>query len=174
MRLPIDDVLDSSLSIAGITLDERQRNAVQAAMYNYSARTVENFEREQNKAAVKEALRLFPALFKGQIMLYLRKKAFEKTKKQAQIEADIDGRPYYVIRSGVISYIIQSSREAKALKRRGVYKKNVNSLVLSETADCVCYPSKYSIGDGITSKEIADELKNRGVSGQSVYPPKIK
>lgn len=140
MRLPIDDVLDSSLSIAGITLDERQRNAVQAAMYNYSARTVENFEREQNKAAVKEALKLFPALFKGQIMLYLRKKSLNKAVKQAELRADIENRKMYVIRASNIAYTILSTADIEHNKKIRVFGKDVDAIKLHETADRVVYP----------------------------------
>ena len=142
MRLPIDDVLDSSLSIAGITLDERQRNAVQAAMYNYSARTVENFEREQNKAAVKEALRLFPALFKGHIMLYLRKKSLNKAVKQAELRAEVENRKMYVIRASNIAYTILSTADIEHNKKIRVFGKDVDAIKLHETADRVIYPPK--------------------------------
>ena len=142
MRLPIDDVLDSSLSIAGITLDERQRNAVQAAMYNYSARTVENFEREQNKAAVKEALKLFPALFKGQIMLYLRKKSLNKAVKQAELRANVENRKMYVIRASNIAYTILSTADIEHNKKIRVFGKDVDAIKLHETADRVIYPPK--------------------------------
>lgn len=142
MRLPIDDVLDSSLSIAGITLDERQRNAVQAAMYNYSARTVENFEREQNKAALKEALKLFPALFKGQIMLYLRKKSLNKAVKQAELRAEVENRKMYVIRASNIAYTILSTADIEHNKKIRVFGKDVDSIKLHETADRVVYPPK--------------------------------
>lgn len=142
MRLPIDDVLDSSLSIAGITLDERQRNAVQAAMYNYSARTVENFEREQNKAAMKEALKLFPALFKGQIMLYLRKKSLNKAVKQAELRADVENRKMYVIRASNIAYTILSTADIEHNKKIRVFGKYVDAIKLHETADRVVYPPK--------------------------------
>lgn len=139
-RQVVTDVLRSQLSIYNTKLDPDQYRAVEMAMVEFGGRTVDNFEREQNKAAVKEALRLFPALFKGQIMLYLRKKSLNKAVKQAELRAEVENRKMYVIRASNIAYTILSTADIEHNKKIRVFGKDVDAIKLHETADRVVYP----------------------------------
>jgi hypothetical protein len=121
-------------------LSDNQIHAIQLAMIDYSAKMVGENQKRINKEAVKEALKLFPSLWKGDIVLWLRSRSFAKAKKHAQINANTENRPYYVIRKSNIAYLVQSSLEARNCRKRGIYDKKVNAIKLTETADFTAYP----------------------------------
>ena len=156
------DILRSNASKLDTEFSNMQTAAAVRAMVDYAALKINEYRASESKAIKLEAIKLFPALLRGEWKLWLRKRAFLKAKKSAQKRADIEGRPFYVIRATDISYIVQSTLEAKVLRKRGLYAKNVNAQKLIETADCMCYPTyKSNIGHGFTAKEFSDEMKNK-------------
>lgn len=140
MKTDVDEILNSVCSIKGVTLDVDQRIAAKAAMNTLAQKRVNQFRDEQNRFAIKESFRLIPALWKGEFMLWLRKRSFEKAKKQADTLAKIENRPFYVIRKTETAYVVQSTLEARTLRKRRIYARNVNSVKLQETADYTAYP----------------------------------
>lgn len=138
----LKDILNSKASIQEVKFDIAQTNAAYSAMTHYAALKIDEYRAAENKSVNLEAIKLFPALFVGDWKLWLRKRSFLKAKKQAQIEADIEGRPFYVIRATQIKYSVQSTEVARELTRRRVYKKGTNSIILTKTADYTAYPSK--------------------------------
>lgn len=140
MNNPIFDILTSEKSRFDVTFDSRQSNAAQSAMLLYAARMIDEYKQNENKSVNLEAIKLFPALFVGEWKLWLRKRSFLKAKKAAQIQADIEGRPFYVIRSTQIAYVIQSTKKVRELKRRRFYRKNVTAIKMQEVADYTATP----------------------------------
>lgn len=136
----IKDILNSKLSIQEETLNNGQRTACYSAMTHYAAVKVQEYINAQSKSVNLEAIKLFPALFYGQWKLWLRKRSFIKSKKKAQDLANIENRPFYVIRSTEIAYVVQSTLVARSLKKRGIYGKDATAIKLQETADYVAYP----------------------------------
>ena len=134
------DILTSEKSRFDVTLDSRQNNAVQSAMILYANRMIDEYRREENKSVNLEAIKLFPSLWKAEFKLWLRKRSFLKAKKLAQGYADIEGRPFYVIRATEISYVVQSTKKVRELKRRRFYRKNVTAITMQDTADFTAYP----------------------------------
>lgn len=136
-----DLIIKSNLSKANAQpLDSKQLMAVETSMSEFALIKIQEFREQENKSAAIEAVGLFPALIKGEWKMWLRKRSFLKAKKLAQKMANIERRPFYVIRSTEISYIVQSSQTARELRKRGVYKKNVNAIKLRETSDYVANP----------------------------------
>jgi len=138
----IKDILKSRASINDVEFTGMQTTVAYLAMIDYAALKVQEYRTSESKSVNLEAIKLFPALFLGDWKLWLRKRSFLKAKKQAQTEADIEGRPFYVIRATQIKYSVQSTEVARELTRRRVYKKGTNSIVLNKTADYTAYPSK--------------------------------
>lgn len=138
----IFSILNSNLSKRNTKLDGNQTAAAVESMVDYSVRTIDMFKQNETKAANIEAIKLFPALIRGEIKMWYRKRAFLKAKKLAQQKADIEGRPVHVVRASEISYAIQSSKDVRNLKKAGVYKKSVNFKVMDETADFTAWPNK--------------------------------
>lgn len=158
----LKDILDSKISLQDEKLNESQKQACYSAMTHYAALKIDEYRSSENKSVNLEAIKLFPALWKGDFKLWLRKRSFLKSKSQAQIKADIEGRPFYVIRATEISYVVQSTLDARILRKKRFYAKDVNSQKLIETSDCVCYPSNRSnIGHGFTASEFNEELKHK-------------
>lgn len=133
-------VLTSEKSKFDVSFDSRQHNAIQSAMQIYAMRVLAEYREAENKSVNLEAIKLFPALYKGQFKLWLRKRSFLKAKKAAQIQADIENRPFYVIRSTQIAYVVQSTEVARNLTRRRIYRKGTNAIKMNNTADFTAYP----------------------------------
>ena len=136
----LKDILNSKLSLQGEKLSDAQRTACYHAMIEYSARKVDEYRASESKSVNLEAIKLFPALLKGEWKLYLRKRAFIKAKKAAQIRANIEGRPVHVVRSTDIAFVVQSTKEVRQLKKVGIYKKNVDAITMNSVADYTAYP----------------------------------
>jgi len=136
----IRDILKSKTSMYDVTFDQMQTTAVASAMIDYAARMIDEYKQNERKSVNLEAIKLFPALFVGEWKLWLRKRSFLKAKKAAQIQADIEGRPFYVIRSTQIAYVIQSTQKVRELKRRRFYRKNVTAMKMQEVADYTANP----------------------------------
>ena len=135
-------ILKSKESMFNVTFDQMQLNAAMEAMTDYAIRAVTHDRQSENKAAIKEAVKLFPALWKGDIILWLRRRSFLKVKKQAQINADLQNRPFYIVRSTRISYVMQSTLNVDNLKRRRIYRKDVTAMKMQKIADWTVYPTK--------------------------------
>ena len=135
-------ILTSEKSKFNVTLDAAQNNAVQSAMHIYAMRMVDKYRANETKAINIEAVKLFPALFRGEWKMWLRKRAFLKAKKLAQIRANAENRPVHVIRSSEIAFVVQSTKEVRQLKRVGIYKKNVDAIKMNDAADFTAYPQK--------------------------------
>lgn len=134
-------VLASEKSKFNVTFDSRQNNAIQSAMMIFAERIVNEYREAENKSVNLEAIKLFPALWKGQWKLWLRKRSFRIAKKKAQTQADIENRPFYVIRSTQIAYVVQSTEVARNLTKRRVYRKGTNAIKMNKTADYTAYPT---------------------------------
>lgn len=135
-------VLTSEKSKFDVTFDSRQYNAIQSAMQIYAMRVLDEYRASKNKSVNLEAIKLFPALFLGDWKLWLRKRSFLKAKKQALTLASIENRPFYVIRSSEIAYVVQSTLEARNLRKRQIYSRHATASKLIETADYTAYPKK--------------------------------
>lgn len=138
----LKDILNSKISLQDEQLNDAQRMACYSAMTHYATLKIDEYRSSENKAIKLEAIKLFPALWKGDFKLWLRKRAFIKAKKEAQIRANTEGRPVHVIRSTEIAFVVQSTKEVRQLKKVGIYKKNVDAIKMQETADYTAYPSK--------------------------------
>lgn len=141
-RQVVTDVLRSQLSIYNTKLDPDQYRAVEMAMVEFGGRAVTDYRDQEAKSVKLEAIKLFPALWKGEFKLWLRKRAFIKAKKEAQIRANTENRPVHVVRSSEIAFVVQSTKEVRQLKKVGIYKKNVDAIKMNETADYTAYPLK--------------------------------
>lgn len=139
----LHDILRSVESQANITLDGKQRNVAETAMYLFAKQKVNEYVTKDEKEALKEAIYLIPALWKRRFKLWLRKRSFIHAKKEAMTLAKIEKRPFYVIRASETRYVVQSTLEARTLKKRGIYKKNATAIKLTETADFVAYPNLF-------------------------------
>lgn len=133
-------ILKSNASQFNVEFDERQTKAAEFAMNDYALRSIDKFRDKQNQAEFKNIGSFFWSLFMGDLMLWKRKRAFLKAKKQAIALADIENRPFYVIRATDTSYVVQSTLVARNLRKRGVYDKKVNAVKLLETADFTAWP----------------------------------
>lgn len=136
----LQNILDSKLSIQDVMLGNAQRAACYSAMTEYSAKKIDEHISNQSKSVNLEAIKLFPALWYGQWRLWLRKRSFLINKKKAQIQADIENRPFYVIRSTEIAYVVQSTLVVRNLKRRKIYGRHATAIKMRETADFVATP----------------------------------
>lgn len=141
-RQVVTDVLRSQLSIYNTKLDPDQYRAVEMAMVEFGGRAVTDYRDQETKGIKLEAIKLFPALLKGDFKLWLRKRALRKACKQAEMRAEIENRKMYIIRSTEIAYIILSTLEVEQNKKVRVFGKNVDAIKLHETADQVVYPPK--------------------------------
>lgn len=150
-------ILTSEKSKFNVTLDSAQNNAVQSAMHLYAIRKIDEYRSNESKAINLEAVSLFPALFKGEWKLWLRKRAFIKAKKAAQVRANIEGRPVHVVRSTDIAFIIQSTKEVRQLKKVGIYKKNVDAITMNSVADYTAYPKDTYLKNTKKQFEAADK-----------------
>lgn len=137
---PLRDILRSKASIMKVEFTEKQRDAAYAAMFDYATRKIEDYRAAESKAVRVEAVKLFPALFRGELKLWLRKRSFIKAKKIAQTRANIENRPVHVVRSSEIGFAVQSTAEVRQLKKTGVYGKAVTSIKMNEVADFTAYP----------------------------------
>lgn len=135
-------ILTSEKSKHNVTFDADQNKAAQSAMNIYAMRVVDRYRANEIKAVNIEAVKLFPALFRGEWKMWLRKRAFLKAKKLAQIRANTENRPVHVIRSSEIAFVVQSTKEVRQLKRVGIYKKNVDAIKMNDAADFTAYPQK--------------------------------
>lgn len=135
-------ILASEKSKFNVTFDSAQNNAIQSAMNIYAGRVLDDYREAESKRAKIEAIRLFPALIKGEIKLWLRKRSFIKAKKTAQIRANIENRPVHVVRSSEIAFVVQSAKEVRQLKKVGIYKKNVDAIKMNSAADFTAWPQK--------------------------------
>lgn len=171
----LTDILNHKLSINEVQLDEKQKLAVRLAMIAYKNRGIEEFRAEQEKSVKLEAIKLFPSLWKRDIVLWLRKRSFLKAKKHAQIEANIENRPFYVIRATQIKYVIQSTKAARNLKKRGVYKKDATAIKMQETADYTAYPhdqyvsnlkKQFDVAERLDFDDSIENLKKTTANGQ--------
>jgi len=135
-------ILASEKSKFNVTFDSSQNNAIQSAMNIYAGRVLNDYREAESKRANIEAITLFPALLSGEWKLWLRKRAFIKAKKIAQKRADIENRPVHVVRSTEITFVVQSTKEVRQLKKVGVYKKNVDAITMNSAADFTAYPQK--------------------------------
>lgn len=140
MKSEIDLILTSELSKYDTVLEPKQKVAVMFAMLRYSEHSVDQYRRKETKAINLEAVKLFPALLKGDYKMWLRKRAYKKAVKMAQKRADTENRKIYCIRTTDIAYTTLSTSEVKAAKKAGVFDKKVNALMLHETADFIAYP----------------------------------
>ena len=140
MNNQINEILRSKASINDVEFTEKQQFAAQLAMIEYSTYKVNEYKESERKSVNLEAINLFKSLFVGDWKLFLRKLAFIKAKKSAQIRADIENRPFYVIRATEISYVVQSTLEVRNLKRRKIYGRHATAIRLRETADFVATP----------------------------------
>ena len=127
-------IIKSKASIFNVEFDAMQYSAINSAMTEYAVRKVDKYRANENKAVVLEAISLFPALWKGHFKLWLRKRAFLRAKKMAQLQADTDGYKVYVIRSSDIAYKLMSTLDVRHNKRLRVFGKFVDAIVLEETA----------------------------------------
>lgn len=134
------EILRSKMSMNDCQMDSKQLMTAEQAMFDFGKRQIDEFVRRQNKVELKSIGSFFWSLLVGDIMLWKRKKAFVRAKKKADTLADIENRPFYVIRQSETSYVVQSTLVARNLKKRGVYHKNVTSVKLHETADYTAYP----------------------------------
>lgn len=139
---PTQEILRSKMSINDCQMDSKQLITAEQAMFDYAKRQIDEFVRKQNKVELKSIGSFFWSLFVGDIMLWKRKKAFLRAKNKADKLAVIENRPFYVIRQSETSYVVQSTLVARNLKKRGVYHKNVTSIILHETADYVSTPTR--------------------------------
>lgn len=154
-RIQKHNILNSKASICNVTFTQMQEVAIEQAMEDYSLTQLEAFRADQSKSVNLEAIRLFPALYKSQFKLWLRKRAFLKAKKQAIIMAAIENRPFYVIRATEIAYVVQSTLEARNLRKRRIYSRHATSTKLHETSDFTAYPD---------SRKPIPTTRERGVS----------
>lgn len=136
----LKDILNSKISLQDENLNNAQRAACYSAMTEYAAKKIDEYISNQSKSVNLEAIKLFPALFLGEWRLWLRKRSFLKAKKAAQIQADIENRPFYVIRSTEIAYVVQSTLVVRNLKRRRIYGRHATAIKMRETADFVATP----------------------------------
>lgn len=135
-------IVNSKASIFDVTFTTLQRKAIESAMHEYSILFLKSYQADQSKEVNLEAIKLFPALWRGQWKLWLRKRSFCICKKEADAEAILQNRPIHVIRVTQIKYTVQSSQVARELTKRRFYKKGTNSVVLTKTADYTAYPPK--------------------------------
>lgn len=136
----LHDILSSNLSKHDVVIEGKVRVAVESAMVDFAKVMVDRYRSGESKSVNLEAIKLFPALWYGQWRLWLRKRSFLKAKKAAQIQADIENRPFYVIRSTEISYVVQSTLVVRNLKRRRIYGRHATAIKMRETADFVAMP----------------------------------
>lgn len=134
------EILRSKMSINDCQMDSKQLMTAEQAMFDFGKRQIDEFVRRQNKVELKSIGSFFWSLLVGDIMLWKRKKAFVRAKKKADTLANIENRPFYVIRQSETSYVVQSTLVARTLRKRGVYRKDVNSVKLHQTADYTAYP----------------------------------
>lgn len=140
--LDMNIILYKHASKHELVLDDKIRTVALGAMLEYAARVVERRQESENKAINLEAIHLFPALWKGQWKLFLRKRAFLKAKKTAQERANIENRPVHVLRLTDITYSVQSTREVRDMRKAGAYKDKHTSIKVYEMADATLYPQK--------------------------------
>ena len=138
----LNDILRSNLSKHDVILEGSQRYSVESAMMDFAQIMIDRYRANDLKAVKLEAIKLFPALWRGEFKLWLRKRAFLKAKKEAQIRANTEGRPVHVIRSSEIAFVVQSTKEVRQLKKVGIYKKNVDAIKMNNAADFTAYPEK--------------------------------
>lgn len=136
----LQNIIKSKASIFNTSFEAIQYRAIEESCKEYAKRRLMDYQEQLNKAASIESIKLFPALFRGEVNLWLRKLSFVRAKKMAQTKANSENRPVYVIRMSDIAYSIQSTKEARDLRKKGVYDKNVNAIRLHESADFVAYP----------------------------------
>lgn len=141
-REVVTGILRSQLSLYNTKLDPDQYRAVEMAMVEFGGRAVVDYRDQETKGIKLEAIKLFPALWRGDLKLWLRKMAFRKACKQAKTRAEVENRKMYIIRSTEIAYIILSTLEVEQNKKVRVFGKNVDAIKLHETADKVVYPPK--------------------------------
>jgi hypothetical protein len=138
-------ILKSKASVFNTEFSQVQYLAAEQAMIEFAQSMVDKYRYAESKAISIEAVKLFPALWKGQFKLWLRKRAFIMAKKEAQIKANMEGRPVHVVRSSEIAFIVQTTKEVRNLKKRGIYKKNVDAIKMNGSADYTAYPQRSNI-----------------------------
>lgn len=138
----IKDILKSKASILNVKIEGAQATAAELAMIEFATKKIQEYKASESKAINLEAIKLFPALLSGEWKLWLRKRAFIKAKKAAQIRANIEGRPVHIVRSSEIAFVVQSTKEVRQLKKVGIYKKNVDAIKMNSAADFTAWPQK--------------------------------
>lgn len=140
-----DHILKSKLSICNADmLDSKQRIAVEETVAEFTAIKINKYRSEQNKEVALEAIKLFPAILKGQLILWLRKRAFKRACKEAFRLACLEGYKHYVIRSSTTKYVIMSTLDVRKNKQLRIFGKNVDAVKLEETAAYVAKrPDNY-------------------------------
>lgn len=127
-------ILQKHTSQRNVKLDSDQTSAAITAMNEYAIRAVAKYRDNEQAQILKESLTLFPALWYGQLKLWLRLKSFERAKRMAQLRADSEGYKIYVILSSQISYTLLSTTEVDFNKRVRILGKNVNDIELTKKA----------------------------------------
>jgi len=135
-------ILSSKLSQAGETLTPKARTAVNQAIVDCAIVAVESYKSIEAKAITGEAIKLIPAIFKGELTLRIRQHYLKRAKIRAQMEANTQNRKIYVIRKSELKYETVSTGQVDHLKKIGVFGKNVTAMRLEELSDFVAYPQQ--------------------------------
>ena len=138
----IEIIIQNKLSQRDLSLTPQQYIAVKEAIVEYAIQAVDAYRRNEVKGVALEAFRFLPSLIKGEIKFWLRKKRFQKAKKEAQSRANLENRKMYAIRTSDIDYKVLSSKDVEYNKKLKVFGKNVDFRMLSEMSDFIAYPQK--------------------------------
>lgn len=79
-------------------------------------------------------------LLKERFVYWMRNQYFKHSKKIADLRAHQENCLVYVYRTGALSYKLISSRDYKAMERRGMINKDVDFMKKRELADYVATP----------------------------------
>jgi hypothetical protein len=134
MTNDISIILQKATSFRKVTLDSMQTSAALVAMNDYAIRAVAKYRDDEQRQILKESLTLFPALWAGELKLWLRLKSFNRAKRMAQLRADSEGYKIYVILSSQIRYTLLSTAEVDFNKRVRILGKNVTDMELTKKA----------------------------------------
>lgn len=123
-------------------LSQKKLLAIEKSMIEYAHQVLEVYKNRETKDVITHSFKYFPAITKDNVILYLRKKAFNKAKKKAQYLADIENRKVYVIRESIIGYKVLTTLDVDYHKRIRVLSKDASALKLTQIADFIAMPNR--------------------------------
>jgi hypothetical protein len=123
-------------------LTAKQIQGIETSMTLFAVQEIGKFKTREITGTMTSFFKLVMNFSWDNTVLYIRYRSFLLAKRQARIQANIQNRKYYIIRSSLIGYKVLSTMDIDLNKRVRILDKHITAKNLHEKADAVVMPKK--------------------------------